>query len=120
MTTTTTPTIDAEMRECIASCLDCHAVCTETAAHCLTMGGENASREHQTLLADCAQACLTSAGFMLRMSENHEDYCGLCAEICLECAEDCERLASGDVTMQRCAETCRHCAENCRRMAGIR
>ena len=42
--------IDTRMRECIDECQDCHAVCVETAAHCLTLGGKHASPEHQTLL----------------------------------------------------------------------
>lgn len=107
----------SEMRECITNCLNCHAICLETATHCLMMGGGHASIEHQTLLADCAQACITSADFMLRLSPNHARYCESCAESCLKCAEDCERLSQGDQTMSQCADICRRCAESCRQMA---
>lgn len=106
-----------EMRQCIANCLNCHSACLETAVHCLMLGGEHASPEHQAMLADCAQACITCAGFMSRLSEHHHRYCEICAEICAACAEDCERLGSGDATMSHCAELCRRCAESCRSMS---
>ena len=106
-----------EMRTCIANCLECHATCTETQTHCLMMGGQHASVEHQRLLADCAQACMTSADFMLRMSEHHAEYCRICADICRACADDCERLAGNDEAMKKCAAACRRCEQTCRAMA---
>lgn len=113
-----TPTITStDMQACIEACLQCHTTCLSTARHCLGMGGEHASPQHQTLLADCAQACITSAGFMSRESGFHERYCEVCAEICEECAADCHRLASGDAMMMQCAEACQQCAAHCRRMS---
>lgn len=106
-----------EMRQCIANCLDCHAACVETATHCLMMGSMHASPSHQKLLADCAQACLTSADFMARMSQHHTDYCRVCAELCRECADDCEQLANGDKTMMMCVQACRRCEASCLSMA---
>lgn len=107
------------MRECIDNCINCHAVCAETISHCLSMGGEHASPNHIKLLQDCAQICMTSADFMLRMSDYHPQTCGVCADICEACAEECEGMASGDGAdfMQRCADACRKCAESCRRMS---
>lgn len=113
------PQMTPEMRECISNCLDCHALCTETMAHCLMMGGEHAAPHHQKLLADCAQACLTSADFMLRRSEFHPQYCGLCADLCKACGDDCERLAQGDETMMRCVAACRRCEQSCRHMGHV-
>lgn len=111
--------IGREMRECIDNCINCHAVCAETISHCLSMGGEHASPNHIKLLQDCAQICMTSADFMLRMSDYHPQTCGVCADICEACAEECEGMASGDGAdfMQRCADACRKCAESCRRMS---
>jgi hypothetical protein len=108
----------ATMRECIQTCLECHSICKETITHCLTMGGEYASAEHQRILADCAQACIICADFMLRLSQYHPEYCGACANICLGCAESCERLGRQDETMRKCAATCRRCEQFCRRMSG--
>jgi hypothetical protein len=109
--------LSAEMRECIQNCLSCHAVCVETAAHCLRMGGKHAEERHIKLLLDCAQICATSADFMLRGSEMHGLTCGVCAEVCRSCAEDCEHMADGDQQMLACAEMCRRCADSCASMA---
>lgn len=106
-----------EMQECIQNCLNCHAICLETIGHCLAMGGEHAQADHIRLLQDCAQICMTSADFMLRMSEHHPQTCGICADICEACARDCESMADGSDFMQKCADVCRKCAESCRRMA---
>ena len=106
-----------EMRNCIENCLDCHRLCVETTTHCLTMGGRHAEASHIRGLLDCAQICATSADFMLRQSSHHAYTCGVCAEICKRCADDCERLAGGDPLMLRCAEMCRRCAESCHGMS---
>jgi hypothetical protein len=109
-----------EMAECMRICLECHAICVETAARCLDMGGKHASREHQTLLLECAEICRTSAFFLAQQSSRHAITCSACAEICAACAADCDRLADGDAAMKRCADLCRRCAESCRKMAGGR
>ena len=114
---TTHATHDATMQECIAACTECHAACVETAAHCLEMGGDHASRRHQTTLLDCAQACATAADFMLRGSPMHAMTCATCAEACRRCADECERMAGDDEMMRHCAERCRRCQETCERMA---
>lgn len=105
------------MESCIVACKDCEQACLECHEHCLEMGGEHASRNHITTLADCAQICATAAAFMMRGSELHGETCGACAAICDACAESCESMAAGDETIKRCAEACRSCAEECRRMA---
>lgn len=105
------------LQECINNCQECHAICVETSAHCLDLGGEHAARPHMVLLADCAQICAVSANYMLRGSPRHGRTCAVCAEVCRECAEECERMAGGDRLMARCAEVCRRCAESCDRMA---
>ncbi|MEX2304417.1 MAG: four-helix bundle copper-binding protein [Bryobacterales bacterium] len=112
--------IDNAMRECIRNCQECHAICTETVAHCLVKGGKHAGAEHIRLLLDCAEICATSADFMLRASPDHVRTCGVCAELCSQCAESCEQLGKGDQTMTQCAELCRRCAQSCEQMAGVR
>ncbi len=107
------------MQQCIQECLNCYAVCTTTAAHCLALGGEHASPEHQTIMLDCAKLCQTSADFMLRGSHMHQQVCAVCAEACRACERDCERMGSNDPMMQQCAEACRQCAESCERMASM-
>jgi hypothetical protein len=82
------------------------------------MGGDHAETSHIRLLLDCAEICQTSANFMLRMSNFHNQTCGVCAEVCEHCARDCERFED-DEMMQQCAEACRSCARSCREMAGM-
>jgi hypothetical protein len=106
-----------DMQQCIQNCLDCHRTCLETSIHCLGMGGDHAAVDHQRLLADCAQICVTSADFMIRGSTFHQRTCGVCAEVCEACAQECEGMGGGDQHMAQCADMCRKCAESCRQMA---
>jgi hypothetical protein len=108
--------MSAEMQRYIQECLNCHAVCVETAAYCLQMGGQHAEASHIRGLNDCDQICVTSADFMLRMSPLHPQTCGVCAQACEQCARSCEQFVN-DAMMQRCAEACRSCAQSCREMA---
>lgn len=109
--------LSAEMRQCIENCLACHAACTETTLHCLSLGGEHAEPKHIRLMLDCAQICATSADFLLRTSHYHSRTCGVCAEICNACAKECDEMAGEDPPMKACAEACRKCAESCGAMA---
>ncbi len=58
--------------------------------------------------------CLAVAGLALGLnSDLYKLTCGVCAEICRRCAEDCERIGG----MDECVQACRRCAESCQRMA---
>lgn len=117
MPQTTEFMLSREMRQCIDECLRCYAVCVETKAHCISMGGKHAEASHIGALADCAKLCETSANLMLHNSELHGRVCGICADACERCAESCEQVDRNDEVMRRCVEECRRCAESCRRMA---
>lgn len=108
---------DDEMGKCIQLCQDCHALCTQTVGHCLNLGGRHAAPDHIRLLLDCAQLCETTAEYLLRGSSLHERMCGLCAEVCRQCAENCVKVAADDQIVKKCAEMCRQCAGSCERMA---
>lgn len=105
-----------DMQECIDNCTDCFQVCEQMITHCLSKGGEHASANHIRLLVDCAEACKTSVGFMLRNSPYHHLTCGVCAQICTACADDCETM-NDDEMMKECIEICRRCATSCAAMA---
>lgn len=106
--------IDAQTQECIDNCLACYQACLSTAMnHCLEMGGAHVEKEHFTLMIACTELCRVSAHFMLIGSPAHKSICAQCAELCENCAADCERL--GD--MDECVTACRTCAESCRNMA---
>lgn len=107
-----------QMDRCIKDCGECAVICTRCSLHCLGMGGEHASQQHQAIMQDCAQICAMAVGFMARDSAHATHVCRECAEICDACAESCASMADGDEMMTRCAETCRRCAESCRQMSG--
>ncbi|MBS7789359.1 four-helix bundle copper-binding protein [Roseococcus sp. SDR] len=98
-------------------CLDCHATCVATIAHCLEHGGKHADAAHIRIMMDCAQICLTCADFMLRGSDHAHHLCKECAEICRACEASCRAVADGDAMDLTCAEACKACAESCSRMA---
>ena len=103
-----------EMQQCIENCVNCHKTCLRMAMnHCLQMGGKHVEPEHFKLMMACAEICQTSANMMLIGTDLHELTCGACAEICRQCADDCERV--GD--MDECVAACRKCAESCSAMA---
>ena len=78
-----------DMTRCIELCMSCYQTCLGTAMnHCLETGGKHVEPKH----------------FRLMMA---------CAEICAECAQDCERIGG----MEECVSMCRACAESCRGMA---
>lgn len=104
------------MNDCIDNCVQCHAICLETINYCLTKGGAHAAPKHISLMATCADICATSADAMLRGSSVHKVICGACAEVCRQCAADCESLGD-DAEMKRCADICQRCAESCAVMA---
>ena len=108
---------DDAMQKCIDLCQDCYALCTRTVGHCLQLGGRHAASEHIRLFLDCAQICDTTAQYLLRGSSLHERMCGLCAEVCRQCADSCLAVAGDDQMVKQCAEMCRTCAGSCERMA---
>jgi hypothetical protein len=108
---------DHEMTTCIQLCRDCHAMCIQTIAHCLKLGGRHAAPDHIRLLVDCAQMCTTTVDYMLRESPFHDRTCRLCSDLCTLCAKDCEQVAGADQMVRQCIDMCRKCAGSCERMA---
>lgn len=110
--------VNQHMQQCIDECLNCHRICLEMVNYCLQQGGQHAAARHITTLLACAEICQTSANFMILGTELHRFTCGACAQICEQCATECERMGN-DAQMKACAEACRRCAESCRRMANV-
>lgn len=67
---------------------------------------------------ECAAICYAAAQVMSINGGYSEDICRVCADICFDCAEECEKHAGHMVHCRQCAEACRKCAEECRRMVG--
>jgi hypothetical protein len=81
--------ISKEMQRCIQTCQECHAICTETVLHCLTLGGEHAEAHHVRLLLACAAICRTSATFLELGSDLHTETCRVCATAAPRTASAC-------------------------------
>lgn len=108
------PATDPKLQACIDACLNCYATCLGTAMnHCLEAGGKHVEPPHFRLMMACSEICRTAAHFMLLNTPHHKHTCRECAEICSECARDCERIGE----MQDCVEACRRCAQSCQAMA---
>lgn len=58
--------------------------------------------DHIRLMLSCTEICQISADFMLLGSHFHTRTCGVCAEICEQCAQDCGRMGD-DAQMKACA-----------------
>lgn len=107
---------DDEIKKCAQLCQDCQALCIETIQHCLKLGGRHAAPQHIGLLLDCAEICETTAHYLLRRSSLHDRICGICADVCRQCGDDCSHMAGDDEVLRQCVEMCRRCAESCERM----
>ena len=106
--------MNADMKACIEACLRCYQACLGDAmTHCLEMGGKHVEPRHFRLMMACSEICRTSAHFMLLNSEHSKHVCRECAEICTQCAADCERLGG----MEDCVKACRECVASCTKMA---
>lgn len=106
--------IDAQMQACIDSCMACYQACLSSAMiQPLEPGAPHVESEHFTLMIACTEICRVSAHFMQIQSPAHKALCAQCAELCENCAADCERLGR----MDECVSACRNCAQSCRAMA---
>ena len=77
--------------DCIEACDACARACDHCAAACLDEPDVQAMRRCIALDMDCAAICRYAAGAMARDSEFAMQMCGVCAEICEACGEECGR-----------------------------
>jgi hypothetical protein len=84
----------ADMRVCIARCLECADLC-EATVHVLSRpGGWDAFVVHHLLQA-CVRACASCAEECARHADHHR-HCGICAKTCRACEEACTKLLEDD------------------------
>lgn len=91
----------------------CAAACNHCASSCLGEKDVQMLTMCIRLDLDCAQICATAASFVARGSLHAKHLLKECAEICLQCAEECEKHTHME-HCKHCAETCRRCAEACK------
>ena len=100
---------------CIEACLACAAACDYCASACLKEKDVNGMAKCAQLDMECAAICRTASQFMCLESEHANAVCQLCADICIACAEECNKHNTEHC--RRCASICRSCAEECAVMA---
>lgn len=100
---------------CIEACLMCAATCNYCASSCTREKDVNMMAQCIQKDMECAAICYSAAELMSLGSSRAPTICQLCAEICDECAAECEKHAFRHC--QECAEACRKCAAECREMA---
>jgi hypothetical protein len=105
-----------QFESCIEACNACAIACEHCATACLGEQDVAALARCISLDIDCAQMCRMAASFMARGSAQALALCGLCADACDACAQEC-----GQHPMEHCrdcASACQRCAKECRSMAG--
>lgn len=108
-------TDSAEMMRCIEDCERCHRLCLHMAmTHCLEQGGDFLEPPHFRVMLACAELCRTTADAMLAGYALYEEVCTVCARVCRDCAESCERTGE----LGECVEACRRCAQSCALLTG--
>lgn len=78
------------MRTCIATDLDCAAVCQTTAGVLARFDG-TLRADTKSLLEACILACKTCADECARHASHH-GHCRVCAEACRQCEDACRNL----------------------------
>ena len=99
---------------CIQACNACADACDDCATACLQEPDVNMMARCIALDIDCAGVCRLAAGHMARGSAFARTVCGLCADICQTCGDECARHPQAHC--QQCAQACRRCADECRKM----
>lgn len=94
------------LQNCIAACEYCAHACLDE---------ENLSSMIQCIKTDrdCADICATTVRLLIRDSSQKMAMVELCAEICGQCAEECENHDHDHC--KQCAKACRKCEEECKK-----
>lgn len=108
--------MNPQFESCIEACNQCASACEFCAASCLQEPDAKMMSACIALDMDCAQICITAAGYGARGSAFAGAVCQLCADVCDACADECGKHPMRHC--QDCAAACRRCADECRRMAG--
>lgn len=91
----------------------CAIECSHCATACLDESDVQMLARCIRLDVDCAELCRLVSGFLARGSEHANHLLAECAELCEDCASECDTHSHMD-HCARCAQACRECAEACR------
>jgi hypothetical protein len=102
-------------QSCIDACLRCADACDHCAASCLREADVTMMAKCIQTDIECSHVCKTAVVLMHHESMHANAMCQLCADVCIACAEECEKHDHDHC--RRCAAACRECAELCMSMA---
>ncbi len=106
-----------ENKSCIEACLKCAALCDHCASSCLKEDDVKMMTRCIQLDMECAALCYSAAQLMSIGSTRAQEICRLCAQLCRECADECD--SHDNEHCRECAKACRHCAEECMEMMEV-
>jgi hypothetical protein len=95
----------------------CETACAYCVAECSKNGHAEAMSRLMSLCTDCAEYCALTQAFLARNSEFAELLLEDCAELCHQCAEECDHHGLGHCST--CATACRACMDACLKTAGV-
>jgi hypothetical protein len=93
----------------------CAAACEECMDACLDEENKDMLVDCIRTDRDCAKICHLAASIVASHSQFIGSVLTLCEEVCLECADECDKHDHDHC--KRCAQACHECAEACRNYA---
>jgi hypothetical protein len=105
------------LARCIDECLACEMSCTACADASVAEEEVADLRRSIRLCLDCADTCEATARVITRQTEyvgaTAKAQVSSCRDLCVLCAEECERHAEHHEHCRICAEQCRRCVDAC-------
>jgi hypothetical protein len=103
-----------EYQSCIDLCSKCAMTCDHCAASCMKEPHVTELIPCIRLDLECVAICRAAIRIMILESNHANAVCQLCADICIACAEECEKHDHDHC--RECAAVCRECAAECMNM----
>jgi hypothetical protein len=95
---------------CIEHCLKCAAMCNHNVYALLQEEDVNKYKKCIQLSSECAAMCYAAVQMMSLGSSHAREIWGICSEICMACAIECEKHSESSHCRET-AQTCRICDE---------
>ncbi len=97
---------------CIEACMRCAVICNNCAILCSKEENSPMMADCIQLSTECAVICYTSAELMSLGSNKVKEIAKLCAAMCDDCAEECNKHNHDHCV--ECADACSKCADECK------
>ncbi len=108
----------AQRRQGAEDARHCKEICLHTAEILLGREASQLNPDLVLMLGDCGEMNQLAENYLLRGSMNVGIACNTASEVCLACAQHCERFQDDEV-LHECAQTCRDTMESLRRIGAV-